>query len=150
MLLTVVGMLVGVSCACGASAEGAQSDGGMEFTTFTASDSRAVIEQASATADSAGKMVFVDVYAVWCGPCKVLSSRIFPDKKVGTFMNKNFVNIKIDGETAIGRQIVSRYKIQGYPTLLILDGQGKEKGRIVGAPSTSDDFIAAVREQAGL
>ena len=51
--------------------------------------------EALAKAKAESKMVFMDCYTVWCGPCKKLSSDIFPQKVVGDYFNNNFVSIKL-------------------------------------------------------
>lgn len=135
-ILMLLAVLALVSCGSCSSAQGG--------IVFQGTDS---ISEAVALAAKEGKMVFVDVYAVWCGPCKMLNSKIFSDKKVGDYMNKNFVNVKVDGERGEGPSVVRNYRVQGYPTLLILDGAGTEVGRIVGAPGSADEFLAAVKEQ---
>lgn len=69
------------------------------------------------------KYIFVNFYATWCGNCKQLK-KSFKDKEVGTYYNKNFINISIDGESKEGREWMDRYQIQSYPTLLIVDFRG--------------------------
>ena len=86
---------------------------------------------ALALAKAENKPIFVDVYATWCGPCKKLKST-FKDPEVGAYFNKNFVNIRIDGETQDGIQFRNRYQINSYPTLLIVDYDGKVKTRAQG------------------
>ncbi|MBD3723845.1 MAG: thioredoxin family protein [Flavobacteriaceae bacterium] len=75
------------------------------------------------------KYVFLDVYATWCGPCKMLKKKTFKDEDVANYYNKNFINIAIDGETEEGRKLMSIYNINSYPTLLIVDSDGKVKTR---------------------
>jgi len=75
------------------------------------------------------KYVFLDIYATWCGPCKKLKKETFKDEEVGDYYNKNFINIAIDGETEEGRKLMSFYNINSYPTLLIVDSDGKVKTR---------------------
>lgn len=77
------------------------------------------------------KYIFVDVYATWCGPCKQLK-KTFKDEEVGNYYNKNFVNVSIDGETPEGRKFLYQYKIDSYPTLLIVDSNGKVKTKSIG------------------
>lgn len=83
-------------------------------------------------AQAENKPIFLDIYATWCGPCKMLKKRTFSDKEVGEYFNANFVNIAIDGETKEGRELAYNFKIQGYPTLLILDKNGKQLTKQVG------------------
>ncbi len=44
------------------------------------------------------KIVFIDAYASWCGPCKMMEKNIFTQKAVGDYYNANFVNARIDME----------------------------------------------------
>jgi len=85
-----------------------------------------------AKAKSEGKQVFLDAFTSWCGPCKVMSKEVFPDSSVGTFFNKNFLNIKFDMERGEGVDISSRYGVWVYPTLLFLDGSGEVQHRSAG------------------
>ncbi len=78
-----------------------------------------------AKAKKENKLVFLDAYASWCGPCKMLDRKVFPLKTVGDFYNKNFVNTHIDMEKGEGPQIAQRYQIRSYPTLLILNSDGE-------------------------
>ena len=91
------------------------------------------------------KYVFIDVYATWCGPCKYMAAKIFPQEKMGTYFNKNFVVAKFDAERGEGLTVAKKYNVRAYPTFLILDSTGKEVGRIVGG-ADPDDFIAKVQE----
>ena len=88
-------------------------------------------EEALQKAKDENKNLFVDFYATWCGPCKQLK-KSFKDKEVGAYYNKNFINVSIDGETREGKELMYRYQIQGYPTLLIVDSNGKVKTKSIG------------------
>ncbi len=77
------------------------------------------------TAKNENKLVFVDIYATWCGPCKMLKQYTFTDSAVGNFFNKNFVSVSIDGEKGVGPQLAQQYSIEGYPTLIVADSTGK-------------------------
>ncbi len=67
------------------------------------------------------KLIFMDAYTTWCGPCKMLQSRVFPDKALGEFFNENFVNAAIDMESDEGLRLSSIYEVQGYPSLFFID-----------------------------
>lgn len=77
------------------------------------------------TAKKENKLVFLDIYASWCGPCKLLKQYTFTDTSVGKFFNNNFVNVSVDGEKGIGPQLAQQFSIEGYPTLIITDANGK-------------------------
>ncbi len=82
-------------------------------------------EKALKTAQTQNKLVFLDIYATWCGPCKMLKQYTFTDAKVGEFFNKNFINVSVDGEKGVGPGLAEKYAIEGYPTLIVADGSGK-------------------------
>ncbi|OFX81138.1 MAG: hypothetical protein A2X20_06530 [Bacteroidetes bacterium GWE2_40_15] len=70
------------------------------------------------------KLVFIDVYTSWCGPCKLMAKDIFPSKSVGDVFNKNFINFKVDAENGDGVAIAKKYGVTGFPTYLFLNGDG--------------------------
>ena len=76
-------------------------------------------------AKTAHKKIFVDAYATWCGPCKRLQKTTFKDAKAAAYYNKNFINFKIDVEKGEGINLAKEWKREGFPTLLILDENGK-------------------------
>ena len=70
------------------------------------------------------KYIFVDAYATWCGPCKMLKTTTFRDKKAADFYNKNFINIAIDMEKGLGPKLAAQWGMQAYPTLIIFNSKG--------------------------
>lgn len=79
---------------------------------------------ALAVAKAQDKLIFMDAYTTWCGPCKIMSRDVFPNKAVGEFFNQNFINVKMDMEKGEGRKLAQKYRIRAYPTLLFVDGKG--------------------------
>jgi thioredoxin len=79
------------------------------------------------------KIIFVDAYAKWCGPCKWMDKKVFVDPSVGAFFNENFINYKFDMEVGEGRAFASKYMIRNYPTFLFLDGEEKIVHRTIGS-----------------
>jgi thioredoxin 1 len=80
--------------------------------------------QVLATAKAKHKKIFVDAYAKWCAPCKELQKTTFKDAKAAAYFNKNFINVSIDVEKGDGIKLAKTWKIEGLPTLLILDQNG--------------------------
>ena len=67
------------------------------------------------------KPIFLDVATSWCGYCKKLKQNTFTDKKVGTYFNKRFINIELDGEHGEGLRLAHKFGVSEYPTILLLD-----------------------------
>lgn len=89
------------------------------------------------------KLVFLDCYTSWCGPCKYMANTIFPMEAAGKYFNENFINIKIDMEKGEGPELAKRFKLSGYPTFIILSAEGEEIGRVVGS-NELEPFIESV------
>ena len=81
-------------------------------------------DEALAMAQKEKKLVFLDAYASWCGPCKMLKNKTFPDEKVGAFFNQHFVSIAVDMEKGEGPLLARHFEVSAYPTLIITDPQG--------------------------
>ena len=88
--------------------------------------------EALALAKKENKLVFMDCYTAWCGPCKILAKKIFPIKEIGDFFNAHFVNIQMDMEKGEGKELAKRYDVKAYPTLLIVDTDGNLVHRVTG------------------
>ena len=93
------------------------------------------------------KMIFMDCYTVWCGPCKALARDIFPQEKVGDFFNPRFINVQYDMEKGDGKMLYDKYKkyIVGFPTLLLLDKNGNVLQQMAGYHE-ADDLIEGIRK----
>ena len=79
-----------------------------------------------------GKMLFVDVYATWCGPCKMMDRDVYSDAGVGRYMNTHFVNVRMDGETPFGRKYSASHQLQGFPSMFVFSSTGEQVGQLVG------------------
>lgn len=91
------------------------------------------LEAAKVKAKETGKLIFIDVHASWCGPCKMMARGPFKNEKVGALYNEKFINLKIDAEKDPDGEFVSRaYAVKAYPTLLFIDAKGKLVKSFVG------------------
>lgn len=95
------------------------------------------------------KKIMMDVYTVWCGPCKMLDKNTFANKDVADFVNKHYYAVKFDAEgnsteTYKGKtfanpaydpakaktrngvhQLTHFLKVNAYPTIVFFDESGE-------------------------
>jgi len=90
------------------------------------------LKEAKAKAKKENKLIFIDCFTTWCGPCKKMAKTTFVSKEVGDYYNKNFICMKIDMEAGEGTTVASSYAIEAYPTYLFLDHKGDVKHRDLG------------------
>lgn len=107
---------------------------------FEDGDFQAALEAAKPS----GKLIFMDAYTSWCGPCKEMAKDVFTQNKVADFFNTNFVNFKVDTEKGEGVTIKERYGIEVYPTFLLINTEGEEVFRLVGKHN-GENFVESFR-----
>ncbi|MDE6377402.1 MAG: thioredoxin family protein [Duncaniella sp.] len=100
-------------------------------------------DEARQAAVSEGKLLFIDFFTEWCGPCKRMASQVFPTKEVGDYMNAKFVAIKIDAEKGEGPALAKKYGVKAYPTFIICNADGSAIGEFAGYKE-GNAFIAKV------
>ena len=82
--------------------------------------------------DNTDKLVLVDFETEWCVWCDRLDTDTYTDQRVIEFAKKNLISKKIDAEKNNGPQQKKKYRVKGYPTILLLDSEGNEIDRIIG------------------
>lgn len=95
------------------------------------------LEEAKKVAKASNRKIFVDFYAVWCGPCKLLAAEVFPlpeFKKLSKDLV--FCKIDVDAQPAVSKA----YNITAMPTQLVLNADGTVVGTKVGYGGVSDFF----------
>jgi len=97
------------------------------------------IDEGTAEAKQAGKLILYDFTAAWCGPCKMLDINVFSDEQVAKLINERFVPIRVmdrrqeDGRNPPAVEAAQEYfAISGFPTVIIASSQGTTYGRIEG------------------
>ncbi len=120
-----------LSCSrSGGSAETALPPGsGVTFASGT-------FEEALDRARAEKRLVLVDIYTDWCGWCKKLDREVFGDPKVAE-ASRNLVAIRVNAEKG-GESVARRFDVQGYPTVLFVDGSGNVVKRIDGFVSSAE------------
>jgi thiol:disulfide interchange protein len=101
------------------------------------------------TAGRSNKLVLIDFYTDWCGWCKKLDRDTYTDPTVVSFLNQDFVCVKLDAEDGgQGQAAAKKYAVRGFPAILVLEPSGKLVGSFYGYKS-AQDFPAAVKEVTG-
>ncbi len=95
-------------------------------------------EEALMKARTEDKIIFVDAFTTWCGPCKNMAANTFTNAEVGEFYNLNFINMKIDMEKEMGIEFKRKYPVSAYPTLFYIDADGEVVLKSVGGKNAVD------------
>ena len=82
-------------------------------------------------AQAEGKPVLVNFYADWCVWCKRLESTTLRDAKVASVLQERVVPLSLDVD-GNGRELSNEFQVDGLPTIIMLDADGHEIGRIPG------------------
>jgi len=77
----------------------------------------------------------------WCGFCIKLKKEVFTTSEFEEYANKNFVLLEIDfprkskqteDQQAANKALAKKHEVRGYPTILLMDKEGKKLGEVVG------------------
>lgn len=115
-----------------------KSNGGIEFFHGT-------WQEALEKSKEEGKLIFVDAYTQWCGPCKMMAKSTFTDPEVGEFFNKNFINVKMDMEAAESKEFKRSFSVSAYPTLFWINSDNEAVHKSVGAKKPADLITTAIQ-----
>ncbi len=130
----ILAMLVGVfSTACG------QENVDTELTWHHDFDT------ASAEAEESGKLMLIDMYADWCGPCVTLGEDYFTSDIMEPILSE-LVLLKLDVDSQEGGVYAQQYGVSSIPCVVIARANGTEIDRIVGTTPTIEGYAAAVEE----
>lgn len=82
-------------------------------------------EEALQLAQAQDKIIFVDAYTTWCGPCRLMDREVFPEATLGSYFNENFINLKLNIEGGKGAEFADAHAIKYIPTLMFFSPQGE-------------------------
>jgi thiol-disulfide isomerase/thioredoxin len=100
-------------------------------------------EEALVKSETEGKLIFVDAYTTWCGPCKKMSANVFPAAEVGEVFNANFINVKLDMEKAESVSFRRVHSVRAYPTLFWINGKDEVVHTSVGGKQVASLITVA-------
>ena len=89
-------------------------------------------------ANRENKIIFVDIYTSWCGPCKNVAKTVFPNAEFGAYYNEHFINFQVDAEKGEGPAFVKTYPATGYPTFYYINGKGEVLRTFTGAKNVHE------------
>lgn len=99
------------------------------------------LEKGMAQSKESGRRLIVDFWTTWCGPCRSLNEWIWTDAEVAALLNEGYVGVKLDGD--LEKDLVKRFRVAGYPTVIVLDTSGKEMHRF--GYLSSEKMLVALR-----
>jgi len=95
-----------------------------------------------AQAKAENKLVFLDAFASWCGPCKWMAANIFTNDSVADYFNSTFICVSLDMEKGEGITLRNKYQVRYFPTLLFINQDGEIVHQRVGAARNPSDYIS--------
>lgn len=102
-----------------------------------------------------GKVFLFFTGSDWCGWCKRLDREILSTSQFKTYAGQNLILVKLDfphdipqsdSEKAQNEQLSQRFKVEGFPTVVVVNGQGKELGRLGYQEGGPGPFIEALKK----
>lgn len=131
ILFVIIGLSFFISNSFAQSSSHGEKNAGISFDHSSWDD---VIMKAK----TQNKLIFIDAYTTWCGPCKMMAKNVFTDVEVGEFFNQNFINVKLNMEKEPGLSLKSKLHVTAYPTLIFIDANENIEHKAVGSMPKAD------------
>ena len=105
------------------------------------------LQAAQKRAKAEKKLIFMDLWTEWCPPCQHLQKNVFPSAEGQAALAKvvpfsALVEKRDRTPLPEGKALAEKFGLEGFPTMVILDANGKELRRQVGAFRTGAEFAA--------
>ncbi len=84
-----------------------------------------------------GKLIFLEFWANYCTPCKVMEEYTYTNPSVIERMNGNYVPVKVNIQSFDGFDLKNQYKVTVLPTIIVLDSKGRQVARYEESMSAS-------------
>lgn len=94
-----------------------------------------------AKAKAENKLIFIDFYTQWCGPCLNMAQNVFTLPAIGAYYNSHFVCAKIDAENGEGVTLAKKYGIYSYPTYIFVDPPSEEAVHRSSSRQSPEQFL---------
>ena len=114
------------------------------------------LPKAQAKAKEEKKLVMLDFTGSdWCGWCIKLNKEVFSKPEFAEYASKNLVLVEVDFPRTkklsaelkkANAALQEKYKIQGYPTIIVLNSDGKKVGELGYEPGGPKPFIAGLEK----
>jgi thiol:disulfide interchange protein len=100
---------------------------------WLAATTDAQIESAFAQSRTEQKPLLLYWGAKWCPPCNHLKATLF-NRQDFVERSRSFVAVNIDGDSPGAQKLGARFKVVGYPTMILFNPAGAELTRLPGKP----------------
>jgi len=99
--------------------------------------------EAEKLAAQTGKPIFVDFFAEWCGPCKMLEQNVYPDGRVKALFSK-VICVKLDIDQHVAE--AKKYGISSIPRLMLFSAKGQQVMWDTMGYREADQFVQELSE----
>lgn len=103
---------------------------------------------AAAMAKGTNRFLLVEISAPWCPSCKALE-KMMVTKSISDWTNQRFVCIRVSADTPDGLALMRNYGMDGIPSLLVFDSNGRFKGKMQGGPEDPEGYVYYLTKMAG-
>lgn len=102
-------------------------------------------QEVLAEAQKQNKIIMIDFYTTWCGPCKLMTKTTFANTTIGDFVNANFIAFKVNCEKGEGVKLAEKYEVFSYPTIAFVDKSGNLLGKEIGYKN-AEEFMEIIQK----